>query len=275
MFTKPKNIIIVLLVAALALTVTLSVVASSESVRLRVWQSVSDPSTVWISVRFSETEEWEHTRVPLEREHSAGWRYSDFAIDVPSSEAAAVVVGEATNRDAYDLWQEINDVVIPAHRHRVSNHALRELWKFDLDNLPSARLAALAEDDRDVALRMVVELEALRAHVGYGYPAARDFLDAYVAKWKATARAAEAQRLYLLDGSLELQARWELTEDIDTGAHAEYLMLYCDLARAIYVTETAEDLCLQAFASTQSYQASGGTSADGLLDAIQQRLGIR
>ena len=273
----PKNIVIALLAIALAISVGGGVLASDATrIDMRLWQSTSDPSEVWLSVRLP-GENWMTHRVPLEENTRNGWRFTDFFLDVPQQSASAPQSSRPpSNREMHDLRVAISDATIPAYRLLISNNALRELWKFELDDLPSSRLAALAADDRDAAREAVTKLEALRTHVGAGNALARRFLEAAIAEWSATERAREVQRLYMLTANdRDALARWELTADIKTGAIAEYRLAYCDHARAIYLEETAEDLCSQAFASTNAERSNGGSGADNLLDAIQQRLGGR
>ncbi len=273
----PKNVVIAVLAIALAISVGGGVLASGATrVDMRLWQSTSDPSEVWLSVRLPD-EQWMTNRVPLEENTGTGWRFTDFFLDVPQQSASAPQSGRPpSNREMHDFRVAISDATIPAYRLLISNDALRELWRFDLDDLPSSRLAALAADDRDAAREAVTRLEALRTHVGAGNALARRLLEAAISEWSATERAREAQRLYMLSADdREALARWELTADIKTGAFAEYRLAYCDHARAIYIEETAEDLCRQAFASTNAERSGTGSGADNLLDAIQQRLGVR
>lgn len=92
-----KNLILVVLTGAvLSSSVGLLAAAASQSVAnidLRVWQSTSDPETIYVSAR-PEGERWQPTpRVVLDDENYEGtWRFGDSVVGVELPESEVEVI---------------------------------------------------------------------------------------------------------------------------------------------------------------------------------------
>ncbi len=265
-----RNSVIVALVAALALSLASTFAASdSARVHLSVAQGLSDPSVIWLGTKVPGDERFRWTDVNF-NEASGQYKFGNYFLDVP-------MLGHypgAQNLDVYYLIQAVQDEMIPGYRFEISNGALRQNLKWELDNLPSRQLANLAEQDRNNASRVAVALEGLRGHVATGSRLAAEYLEAAIDHWVTAARSYEAERLYMLSADdNEALARWELRSKIRTGAFAAYRLSYCEVAQEIYYPETAAEQCGHAFSGTAG-MGRGDGGADGLLDQIQQRLGV-